>query len=68
MLAPACRFHPSCSAYAYESIRLHGLKKGLYLGTRRILRCQPFNPGGYDPVPQSAALDHKKINGEFLNG
>ncbi len=50
----ACRFSPSCSHYAYEAIRVHGIPKGLYLGLRRILRCHPFNPGGYDPIPRPA--------------
>ena len=46
-----CRFEPSCSRYTIECIRLHGAFKGAWLGMRRILRCHPFNPGGYDPPP-----------------
>ena len=47
----ACRFTPTCSAYAQEAIEKYGACKGGYLAARRILRCHPFNPGGYDPVP-----------------
>jgi putative membrane protein insertion efficiency factor len=47
-----CRFYPSCSAYAREAICTHGAAKGTMLAGRRILRCHPWHPGGYDPVPQ----------------
>jgi len=50
-LFPAtCRFYPSCSQYAIESMQKHGLAKGFLRACRRILRCAPFSPGGYDPV------------------
>ena len=47
----ACRFTPTCSAYAQEAIEKYGAIKGGSLAAKRILRCHPFNPGGYDPVP-----------------
>ena len=46
-----CRFHPSCSHYTYEAIRLYGVPKGVWLGIKRICRCRPFGSSGYDPVP-----------------
>ncbi|MFM8896080.1 MAG: membrane protein insertion efficiency factor YidD [Actinomycetales bacterium] len=51
LLPPSCRFHPSCSAYALESIRVHGAVKGVILGGWRLGRCNPWNHGGVDPVP-----------------
>ena len=51
----ACKFHPSCSNYAHEAIRLHGAKRGLTLAIKRLLRCRPFTKGGFDPVPERAA-------------
>lgn len=51
-LPPSCRFVPSCSDYAIESIQRYGLIKGSYLATNRLCRCQPFCQGGHDPVPE----------------
>ncbi|HLV12286.1 MAG TPA: membrane protein insertion efficiency factor YidD [Trueperaceae bacterium] len=48
---PSCRFHPTCSEYALEAVETHGVLKGVALATWRVLRCHPFNPGGFDPVP-----------------
>ena len=48
---PACRFQPTCSHYGYEAIERHGVIRGIGLIAWRLLRCNPFNRGGYDPVP-----------------
>ncbi|WP_035447770.1 membrane protein insertion efficiency factor YidD [Asaia prunellae] len=50
-LGTNCRFHPSCSVYAQEALRRHGIGRGLWLTIRRLLRCHPYCSGGFDPVP-----------------
>ncbi len=52
LLGPRCRYYPSCSNYALESIRVHGALKGMVLGTWRVLRCNPWSLGGVDHVPE----------------
>ena len=52
LLPPSCRFTPTCSEYAMEAISKHGAWKGSWLALWRILRCNPFSRGGYDPVPE----------------
>jgi putative membrane protein insertion efficiency factor len=47
-----CRFTPSCSAYAVEALEVHGSARGLWLTMRRLVRCRPFGPSGWDPVPE----------------
>ena len=51
LMGPNCRFFPSCSDYAREAVERHGAAKGVWLAARRLVRCHPYHPGGYDPVP-----------------
>ncbi|MBV9576530.1 MAG: membrane protein insertion efficiency factor YidD [Gammaproteobacteria bacterium] len=51
LLGHCCRFEPSCSVYTMEAIKLYGCYKGCWLGTKRLLRCHPWHPGGIDPIP-----------------
>ena len=53
LFPPTCRFYPTCSAYCIQALEKHGVVKGSYLGMKRILKCHPGHPGGYDPVPDT---------------
>jgi putative membrane protein insertion efficiency factor len=57
-LPPRCRFHPTCSAYALQALETHGALRGLALTVWRLLRCHPFHPGGFDPVPPAPSRRH----------
>ncbi|AGH82520.1 hypothetical protein PCNPT3_12920 [Psychromonas sp. CNPT3] len=61
LLPPRCRFMPTCSQYAIEAIKLHGIVKGGWLASKRLIKCQPFIEGGYDPVP-TCCVKHDLIN------
>lgn len=56
---PRCKFHPTCSQYAYEAIGRFGLIKGIYLAVKRILRCHPWTLGGIDPIPEKLVKKYK---------
>ena len=59
-----CRFHPSCSHYALDALAQYGAIRGVWLTVRRLLRCHPFNPGGFDPVPEATASSAPRTGAE----
>lgn len=60
LIGPRCRFTPTCSIYAIEALKEHGLIKGGWLSGKRLLKCHPLNDGGYDPVPPKQNHDRDK--------
>lgn|GEM_PF-278341 len=69
---PSCRFHPTCSSYAVEAVHVHGALRGLWLAAMRLLRCHPWHPGGFDPVPprraRSRSADASRRPGAHVDG
>jgi len=60
-----CRFHPTCSCYAKDALATHGFNRGFLLATKRLLRCHPWSPGGYDPVPDLKSRGDAAIGEKF---
>lgn len=57
LIGSACKFYPSCSTYTYQAVELWGARRGAWLALKRLLRCRPFSPGGWDPVPEIAEAE-----------
>lgn len=65
-LPPSCRFTPSCSAYAVDALTTHGALRGSWLALRRLLRCGPWHPGGWDPVPPRRPAEPQRDSGHTV--
>ncbi len=64
LLPVSCRFYPSCSAYSYEAVQRFGTARGITLAVKRVIRCHPYNDGGYDPVPPvREQIEIEKVGG-----
>jgi len=61
LLGPSCRFTPSCSSYAFLAIERFGIMEGTWLAFKRLIKCHPLHPGGYDPVPENPSI-HSPID------
>jgi len=59
-LPPACRFYPSCSEYAMQAVTKHGVVRGGILAAKRLVRCHPLDPGGFDPVPECSRISPER--------
>jgi len=66
LLPPACRFTPSCSEYAAQAIERYGAARGSVMAVKRLLRCHPWHPGGFDPVPESQSSDAAHVKSRAL--
>jgi len=68
LLPPTCRFHPTCSTYAIQAVERYGVLRGGWLALQRTSRCHPFNPGGYDPVPDLPRKRRRDSDGHNSTG